>query len=70
MHLHIKCLIFLAKDEEDAESSLCNNDWVNSQGTADMQKWKCCLTLGDDAYLWYESIAFVGKDWGHLQVFL
>ena len=37
--LHVRCLIFSAKHDEDAESHLlCSNDWMNSQGIVEGRK--------------------------------
>ena len=67
--LHVKCLIFSAKDRENAEGHLlCSNDWLNSQGIAKVAKCgRFCLTLGGDTNLWYEFITPVGNDLNSLQ---
>ena len=69
MNLHVKCLIFLAKDDEDMESHpLHSNHWMNSQSIAEDAKYgRFYLTFGGDACLWYESITPVGNDWNHLK---
>ena len=69
MNLHVKCPTFSAKDDEDAQSHLlCSNDWMNSHGsTKDIKFGRFCLISGSDAYLQYDSITSVGKDWNHLQ---
>ena len=52
MNLHVKCPIFSAKNDEDAESHLLHsNEWMNSQGMAeDVKCGKFCLTLVSDAH--------------------
>ena len=53
MNLHIKCLIFEAKNDGDTESHhLYTNDRMNLQDTA--ENAECCrfyLTLGGDVHL-------------------
>ena len=67
-NLHVKCLIFSVRPDEDAESHLlCSNDWMSSQGIVEEEKCaRFCLTLPGNVCLWYESIHFVDNDW-HLQ---
>ena len=69
MNLHVKCLVFSAKDGEFAESYfLCSNDWMHSQDIAEDAKCgRFSFTLGGDAHLWYESITPVGNDWDNFQ---
>ena len=38
-NFHVRCPIFSAKDDEDAECHLlCANNWMNSQGIAEDAK--------------------------------
>ena len=69
MNLHVKCPIFSAKYDEDAERQLlCSNDRMNSQGIAEEAKCsRFCLTLGGDAHLSYALVAPVGNDWNNIQ---
>ena len=69
INLHVKCPIFSAKDDEDAERHLSqSNDRMNLQWIAEQAKCdRFCLTLSGDAYIWYESITPVGNDQTNLQ---
>ena len=45
MNLHVKCLLFLAKNDDAENHLLCCNDWMNSQDIVkDEQCGKFCLT--------------------------
>ena len=52
MDLHVKCPLFSAKDDEDAESHLLqSNDWITPQNTAEEAKCgRIYLILGGDAH--------------------
>ena len=68
-NLHVKCPIFSAKPEKDANRHIShNNDFMNSQGIVEEEKCaRFCLTLAEDSCLWYESITPVHTDWNQLQ---
>ena len=53
INVHVKCLIFSAKENEDAKSHLlCSNDWMNSKGTVEeVICGRLCLTLRSDVHL-------------------
>ena len=65
MNVNVKCLILLAKDDEDAESHLLHsNDWTNSE---DVKCSRFCFSLSSGTHLLYESITPVSNDWNTLQ---
>ena len=68
MNLHVKSPIFSAKDEDVESHFLCNHDWMNLQDIAeDVKCGRYCLTLGDDACLWYDSMTPLSTDWNNLK---
>ena len=60
---------FSGKPEEDAESHLLSTrDWMEAHNFPNKVKVRqFCLTLTDEARLWYESLAPFDNDWPALQ---
>ena len=60
---------FSGKPEEDAESHLLSSrDWMEAHNFPDGDKVRhFCLTLIDEARLWYESLALLDDEWPALQ---
>ena len=60
---------FSGKPEEDAEADLLRtNDWMETHNFPDVAKvQRFCLTLTDEARLWYESLKHIVVDWQGLQ---
>ena len=56
---------FSGKPDEDAEAHLlCTNDWMNVHHFIDGVKvQRFCLTLLDEARLWYQSLEHINADW-------
>ena len=59
----------VGKAEEDAEAHLLRtNDWMDTHNFPDDQKVRrFCLTLTNEARLWYETIRQVQLDWPPMQ---
>ena len=70
---HLNCSHFKpdfpGKAEEDSEAHLLRtNDWMNTHDFPNDQKVrKFCLTLSDEARLWYETLGTQQLDWAGLQ---
>ena len=62
---------FSGKPDEDAESHLLStNDWMNGHHFIDGVKvQRFCLTILDEARLWYQSLKPINVDWQGLQNF-
>ena len=60
---------FSGKTDEDTEAHLlCTNDWMNAHHSTDGVKvQRFCLTLLDEARLWYQSLEPINVDWQGLQ---
>ena len=60
---------FSGKPEEDAEAHLlCSNDWMNAHHFVDgVKAQRFCLTLLEEARLWYHSLEPINVDWPELQ---
>ena len=60
---------FSRKLDEDTEAHLlCSNDWMNAHHFVDGVKvQRFCLTLLEEARLWYQSLDPINVDWPGLQ---
>ena len=60
---------FTSKPEENAEAHLLHtNDWMNPHNfPGNVKVQRLCLTLVEEARLWYESLRPIANDWQALQ---
>ena len=61
---------FSGKPEEDAEAHLLRTkDWMDTHRFQEDDKvQRFCLTLTEEARLWYESLRLINTDWTELQI--
>ena len=63
---------FSGKHDEDAEAyMLCTNDWMTAHHFVEGVKvQRFCLTLLEEARLWYHSLEPINVDWGDYKIYL